>query len=392
MTQKSDNPAPHAGEKEPVRVQDGQDVPSDGSPNSGKGIPPLPEPNVEGVGEESGPSAGKTDLKGETLSPDDEKKVKDATGLEQLARTGAHGGAMPMQRVNDKAVVFLPWETIEREAQQQILNTAKMPFVFKHVAVMPDCHYGKGATVGTVLATEGAIIPAAVGVDIGCGMIAVRTPLTRPTFRTPAAVRAGIERRIPMSAGKNNARLTARPPPTRVKTLEALAERDARHARPVRQELAAGARHARRRQSLHRAGRGRRRRGLADAALRLARRRQQDRQPLHQGRAGPVQEDAGRAARSRPGLSARRPSRLRRVPARSELGAAVRAPQPQRDDGPRAGGGERAPCTARTGTSRARAAAHQLASQLHAAGASLRPPRLGHAQGRDPGQARTTGR
>ena len=76
-----------------------------------------------------------------------------------------------MQRVTDKAVVFLPWESIEPEAQKQILNTASMPFVFKHVAVMPDCHYGKGATVGTVLATEGAVIPAAVGVDIGCGMI-----------------------------------------------------------------------------------------------------------------------------------------------------------------------------------------------------------------------------
>src|SRR5205085_9763714 len=77
-----------------------------------------------------------------------------------------------VERVNDKAVVFLPWNTIEREAQQQILNTASMPFIFKHVAVMPDCHYGKGATVGTVLATTGAVIPAAVGVDIGCGMIA----------------------------------------------------------------------------------------------------------------------------------------------------------------------------------------------------------------------------
>jgi tRNA-splicing ligase RtcB len=128
-----------------------------------------------------------------------------------------------MERVNDKAVVFLPWETIEPEAQQQILNTAKMPFIFKHVAVMPDCHYGKGATVGTVLATQGAIIPAAVGVDIGCGMIAVRTPLKRSDIPDGAKVREGIERRIPMSAGKNNPKLT----PTaaaRVKTLETLAK------------------------------------------------------------------------------------------------------------------------------------------------------------------------
>src|SRR4051812_33470149 len=127
-----------------------------------------------------------------------------------------------MERVSDKAVVFLPWDSIEQEAQRQILNTASMPFVFKHVAVMPDCHYGKGATVGTVLATDGAVIPAAVGVDIGCGMIAVRTPLVRSDIANPAAVRAGIERRIPMSAGKNNAKLT-RTAASRVKTLEQLA-------------------------------------------------------------------------------------------------------------------------------------------------------------------------
>jgi tRNA-splicing ligase RtcB (3'-phosphate/5'-hydroxy nucleic acid ligase) len=128
-----------------------------------------------------------------------------------------------MERVNEKAVVFLPWNTIEAEAQRQILNTSAMPFVFKHVAVMPDCHYGKGATVGTVLPTDGAVIPAAVGVDIGCGMIAVRTPLTRADIQHPATIRAGIERRIPMSAGKNNSKLT----PTaadRVKTLELLAK------------------------------------------------------------------------------------------------------------------------------------------------------------------------
>ena len=129
---------------------------------------------------------------------------------------------MTMARVNDKAVVFLPWDTIESEAQQQILNTARMPFVFKHVAVMPDCHYGKGATVGTVLPTDGAIIPAAVGVDIGCGMIAVRTPLTRSDISDVAAIRAGIERRIPMSMGKNNATLTETAA-ARVATLETLA-------------------------------------------------------------------------------------------------------------------------------------------------------------------------
>ncbi|MCA1585281.1 MAG: RtcB family protein [Acidobacteria bacterium] len=128
-----------------------------------------------------------------------------------------------MEQVNEKAIVFLPWETIDAEAQQQILNTAKMPFVFKHVAVMPDCHWGKGAAIGTVLATKGAVIPAAVGVDIGCGMIAVRTPLERSDISSPASVRAGIERRIPMSAGKNNQTLTSTAT-GRVRLLEQLAK------------------------------------------------------------------------------------------------------------------------------------------------------------------------
>src|SRR5882672_11218078 len=127
-----------------------------------------------------------------------------------------------MERVNPNAIVFLPRNSIEAGAQWQILNTASMPFIFKHVAVMPDCHYGKGATIGTVLATKAAIIPAAVGVDIGCGMIAVRTCLNRADIPDPAAVRAGIERRIPMSAGKNNVKLTATAA-ERVRTLVRLA-------------------------------------------------------------------------------------------------------------------------------------------------------------------------
>src|SRR5215203_1294358 len=130
-----------------------------------------------------------------------------------------------MEQVSDKAVVFLPWRSIEGEAQKQILNTATMPFVFKHVAVMPDCHYGKGATIGTVLPTEGAVIPAALGVDIGCGMIGVRAPLKRADIPDAAKVRAGIERRIPMSAGKNNTKLTDTAA-ARVKQLEALAKAD----------------------------------------------------------------------------------------------------------------------------------------------------------------------
>ena len=64
---------------------------------------------------------------------------------------------------------------IEDAARAQLDNIAGMPFVHSHLAVMPDVHWGMGATVGSVIPTKGAIIPAAVGVDIGCGMMAVRT-------------------------------------------------------------------------------------------------------------------------------------------------------------------------------------------------------------------------
>src|SRR5271157_5493039 len=67
---------------------------------------------------------------------------------------------------------------IEESALKQIRETARLPFVWPHVAVMPDVHWGMGATVGSVIPTRGAIVPAAVGVDLGCGMCAVRTPLT----------------------------------------------------------------------------------------------------------------------------------------------------------------------------------------------------------------------
>ena len=77
----------------------------------------------------------------------------------------------------DKSV--LSWaSTLEPEAMQQAERTASMPFVVKPLALMPDAHVGKGSTVGSVIATQGAIIPAAVGVDIGCGMAAVETRLT----------------------------------------------------------------------------------------------------------------------------------------------------------------------------------------------------------------------
>ncbi len=65
---------------------------------------------------------------------------------------------------------------VDTQSEVQLRQTAGLPFVFKHVAAMPDVHYGKGATVGSVVATKGALVPAAVGVDIGCGMMAAKMP------------------------------------------------------------------------------------------------------------------------------------------------------------------------------------------------------------------------
>ena len=87
---------------------------------------------------------------------------------------------------------------LEDQARQQLLNVAQLPFVFKWVAAMPDVHWGIGATVGSVIPTKGAIIPAAVGVDIGCGMMAVQTDLNaRDLPDNLYAVRTAIEEAVP---------------------------------------------------------------------------------------------------------------------------------------------------------------------------------------------------
>lgn len=87
---------------------------------------------------------------------------------------------------------------VEDDAKQQLMNTAKMPFIFKHLAVMPDVHLGKGSTIGSVIPTQGAIIPAAVGVDIGCGMIAARTSLMAADLPDNLhGLRSAIEKAVP---------------------------------------------------------------------------------------------------------------------------------------------------------------------------------------------------
>jgi tRNA-splicing ligase RtcB len=88
---------------------------------------------------------------------------------------------------------------VEDEAKKQLVNVARLPFIHRHVAVMPDVHFGIGATVGSVIPTKGAIIPAAVGVDIGCGMCAVRTNV--PATRLPDSlreIRLAIEEAVPV--------------------------------------------------------------------------------------------------------------------------------------------------------------------------------------------------
>lgn len=76
---------------------------------------------------------------------------------------------------------------LDPKVTEQLSLTANMPFVAPHVALMPDAHYGLGSSVGTVFGTKGAVIPTAVGVDIGCGMIGVLTDLTRTDIDAAAA-------------------------------------------------------------------------------------------------------------------------------------------------------------------------------------------------------------
>src|SRR5512140_14934 len=109
---------------------------------------------------------------------------------------------MPIQTtITDTPVPVKIWtDEIEPDAARQLRNTASLPFVFHHVAAMPDVHLGKGATVGSVVATRGAICPAAVGVDIGCGMIAQKTMLRADDLTNSflQKLRSAIEHSVPV--------------------------------------------------------------------------------------------------------------------------------------------------------------------------------------------------
>ena len=118
------------------------------------------------------------------------------------------------------------WASILDDATAaQAKSASTMPFIHPHLALMPDAHLGKGATVGSVIPTLGAIMPAAVGVDIGCGMIAVRTGLHESDLPTDrASVRVAIENAIPLSAGARNQRISREHTIARLDQLRTLAD------------------------------------------------------------------------------------------------------------------------------------------------------------------------
>jgi tRNA-splicing ligase RtcB len=134
-----------------------------------------------------------------------------------------------MEKINRR---LLNWASIlEDNTREQALRTASMPFIHPHVALMPDAHLGKGATVGSVIPTDGAIIPAAVGVDIGCGMMAVRTQFTAADLagRDLDVLHQQISRSVPLSAGHSNSKVrdTAAPRVEELRALPGAAQADA---------------------------------------------------------------------------------------------------------------------------------------------------------------------
>src|SRR5678809_1115622 len=109
---------------------------------------------------------------------------------------------MSIAQVKSEGVPIKLWaqpNEVEGAALNQLKNIAELPWCFHHVAAMPDVHYGKGATVGSVIAMKGAVAPAAVGVDIGCGMAAMRTNLAaRDLPDSLRAIRLDLEAAIPV--------------------------------------------------------------------------------------------------------------------------------------------------------------------------------------------------
>ena len=117
---------------------------------------------------------------------------------------------MPVMRVINKGMPVKVWtDEIDANAVLQLENMSRMPFIHKHIAAMPDVHWGMGATIGSVIPSKGAVIPAAVGVDLGCGMMAVQTTLVANDLPDNLhALRCDIEAAVPHgrtdNGGKND--------------------------------------------------------------------------------------------------------------------------------------------------------------------------------------------
>ncbi len=126
--------------------------------------------------------------------------------IEQIEKQASNERAYNIIQ-DSKGVPIKMWTKgvpVDEKSKDQLLKTAQMPFIYKWMAVMPDVHVGIGATIGSVIPTKGAIIPAAVGVDIGCGMMASRTTLTASDLPDNLfALRTELERLIPHGMTKN---------------------------------------------------------------------------------------------------------------------------------------------------------------------------------------------
>jgi len=106
-------------------------------------------------------------------------------------------------QISEKIKAWTKYVTFAENAKQQVNNIASLPIIYRHIAIMPDVHLGKGATVGSVISTKNAVIPSAVGVDIGCGMMAIRTKLFANHLpENLSNIRSAIEEAIPVGFGK----------------------------------------------------------------------------------------------------------------------------------------------------------------------------------------------
>src|SRR5699024_11038493 len=150
----------------------------------------------------------------------------EAHGITNIAVTdrfapGSRLHCSHMERINDQLVSWA--SMLEDETRKQAITSAELDFIYPHIALMPDAHLGYGATVGSVIPTLGAVMPAAVGVDIGCGMIAVQTQFTFNDLpKDLKTLREQIERAIPVSAGQYNRKILATAKP-RIDELETMA-------------------------------------------------------------------------------------------------------------------------------------------------------------------------